>query len=139
MPFQTGPRLILAALLATGLVALPAAAQELYQWKDANGVTHYSDTPPPAGAEHSVRYISHNGAASRAASPEAEEATSGESEACLAARNNLAMLKSDGPVGEDTDGDGVADSELDAAQRSAQLQLAEASIRVHCAQPASAD
>ena len=139
MPFQTGPRLILAALLATSLLALPAAAQELYQWKDANGVTHYSDTPPPSGAEHSVRYISNTGAASRASSASTDEETSGESEACLAARNNLAMLKSDGPVGQDTDGDGVADTELDAAQRHAQLQLAEASIRVHCAQPASAD
>ena len=133
MPFQTGPRLILAALLATALLALPAAAQELYQWKDANGVTHYSDTPPPAGADHSVRYISHSGAASRATSATVEEAAT-ESESCLAARNNLAMLRSDGPIGTDTDGDGVADTELDPAQRHAQLQLAEASIRVHCAQ-----
>src|SRR5690606_41550992 len=99
MPFQTGPRLILAALLATGLVALPAAAQEPYQWKDANGVTHYSDTPPPAGAEHSVRHISHTGAARRAASPAAEEPTSGASEACPAARNTLALLQSAGPAG----------------------------------------
>lgn len=137
MTFQTGPRLILAAVLATGLLALPAAAQELYQWKDANGVTHYSDTPPPAGSEHSVRYIRQNGAATSASS--SVEEGPAESDACLAARNNLEMLRGEGPVGEDTDGDGIADNELDASQREAQLQLAEAAMRVHCAQPASAD
>ena len=137
MTFQTGPRLILAAVLATGLLAAPAAAQELYQWKDANGVTHYSDTPPPAGADHSVRYIRQNGAATAASSSEAEGAA--ENDTCLAARNNLEMLRGEGPVGQDTDGDGIADTELDAAQREAQLQLAEAAMRVHCAQAAGAD
>ena len=36
---------IAALLLAT---ALPSDAQQrVYQWKDAKGVTHYTDMPPP--------------------------------------------------------------------------------------------
>ena len=35
--------LAIAGLLAT----LPALAAKVYQWKDAQGVTHYSDAPPP--------------------------------------------------------------------------------------------
>ena len=137
MSLQTGPRLTLVALLATGLLAMPAAAQELYQWKDANGVTHYSDTPPPTGSDHSVRYITQSGATPRTV--EEPAAAPDGSGACETARSNLDLLRSDGPVGEDTDGDGVPDSELTDAQREAQLQLAEASIRVHCGGAAVAD
>ncbi|MES2743658.1 MAG: glutaredoxin family protein [Pseudomonadota bacterium] len=40
------------AKLKVGLVLLlcaGAASAQLYKWKDANGVTHFSDTPPAAG------------------------------------------------------------------------------------------
>ena len=41
--------LLVPACLAGVLIvlALPALAGEVYQWKDAKGVTHYSDAPPP--------------------------------------------------------------------------------------------
>lgn len=42
--------LSLAAAVSTGVVSLPAAA-EIYKWVDERGVTHYSDQPPPAGAQ----------------------------------------------------------------------------------------
>ncbi len=29
------------------VLATPAFAAKVYQWKDAKGVTHYSDSPPP--------------------------------------------------------------------------------------------
>ena len=35
---------LLLALLAVGL---PAAATDMYSWTDANGVKHFSDSPPP--------------------------------------------------------------------------------------------
>jgi hypothetical protein len=35
---------LLLVLLATGL---PAAAADMYSWTDANGVKHFSDSPPP--------------------------------------------------------------------------------------------
>src|SRR5690606_28232647 len=31
------------------LAAAPLAAQQVYKWKDANGVTQYTSTPPPEG------------------------------------------------------------------------------------------
>jgi hypothetical protein len=43
-------RVCLALLLVAGLVAHDASAQakqDFYRWKDASGVTHYSETPPP--------------------------------------------------------------------------------------------
>ena len=42
----------LAALLAGLIVASAAHAQatRVYQWKDAQGVTHYADHPPPEQA-----------------------------------------------------------------------------------------
>ena len=45
------PRLPILALAAAGLLAASAVqGGEVYQWKDANGVTHYSQTPPPKGS-----------------------------------------------------------------------------------------
>ena len=29
-----------------------ASAQQIYKWKDANGVTHFSQTPPPSSGTH---------------------------------------------------------------------------------------
>jgi hypothetical protein len=48
-PFTTmaRPFAILLALLATGLLALPAEAQ--WKWKDKGGHVQYSDLPPPPG------------------------------------------------------------------------------------------
>ena len=37
---------LLGAGLLVALVAAPALAGEVYKWKDAQGVTHYSDAPP---------------------------------------------------------------------------------------------
>jgi hypothetical protein len=42
--------LLLAMIIGTGFVALPAAAQT-YKWTDADGKVHYSDQPPPANAK----------------------------------------------------------------------------------------
>ena len=35
---------------ATPAATTAAMAGDLYQWKDANGVTHYSQTPPASGS-----------------------------------------------------------------------------------------
>lgn len=118
-------------LAAAGLalaIALPAMSGELYQWKDANGVTHYSDAPPPAGADYRNRTIGNRGSASVA--EEAEAST--ESSQCTSARANLALLQGDGPVGADTDNDGKPDAAFSADERASQTQQAEAAIKVHC-------
>ena len=42
--------LLYAAVLGAGL-AFPATAATVHKWVDDNGVTHYSDQPPPPAAE----------------------------------------------------------------------------------------
>ena len=106
-----------------------ASAGELYQWKDANGVTHYSDAPPPTGADYENRTIRNSGTAS--VKTETAEAPA-ENAQCTTARANLELLQGEGPVGNDTDKDGKPDAAFSAEQRAAQTQLAEAAIKVHC-------
>ncbi|MBL8484094.1 MAG: DUF4124 domain-containing protein [Rhodocyclaceae bacterium] len=43
MDQRLGLSLLVSGLLAAG----PAAGQNVYRWVDAQGVTHYSETPPP--------------------------------------------------------------------------------------------
>lgn len=46
-------RLPLICLLVLFLApALACAEQHIYQWTDANGITHYSDSPPPRGVKY---------------------------------------------------------------------------------------
>lgn len=120
----TRPLPRLGAMALAFAMALPAVAGELYQWKDADGVTHYSDSPPPTGADYENRTIRDSGAASVAGGTAESQ--------CATARTNLAKLQGDDPVGADVDGDGKPDAEFTAGQRAAQTRLAEAAIQVHC-------
>lgn len=133
----SGPGTLGAGVLAVLLLAsLPAVAGEVYQWKDANGVTHYSDAPPPTG-EYSNRTIEQRTASADVAAAQAEAPP--EDTACTDARSNLELLRSDQPIGLDSDGDGEPDSTLTPEQRTAQTTLAEAAIGVHCASTPDVD
>ncbi len=57
-PAQTCPQLILFALLVAG----PAFAG-VYKWTDAQGKTHYSDTPPPAAKTTQLKLQTYAGPA----------------------------------------------------------------------------
>ena len=123
-----------AGLVLLMAMAAPAIAGELYQWKDANGVTHYSDSPPPGKADYKNRTIRDSGAASVATDKAADAAPVNTQ--CATARGNLALLQGDGPVGTDTDKDGKPDTAFTAAERTAQAELAKAAINVHCSETA---
>jgi len=118
--------------LSTGLSGLlllasaSAGATDMYKWKDANGVTHYSETPPQ-GQQYEARRL--NG--SDPVQPEAKAAAV-ESPQCTTARQNLSLLGSGKQVLQDTDGDGKPDTPLDDGQRDAQRNLAEAAVRAYC-------
>jgi glutaredoxin len=45
------------ALVLFMLLCAGAANAQMYKWKDARGVTHYSDTPPPPGAAAATRPV----------------------------------------------------------------------------------
>ena len=111
------------------LVAALAQAQSstVYQWKDANGVTQYSERPPTGGKAESRR-ISHRGDIGEAV----PATTASEAPACTSARANLALLNGSGPIGRDTNGDGVPDTALTAEQRQTEKQQAEKDVSSFC-------
>ena len=127
------PLTVLAAALALG--AAPAAfAGEVYQWKDANGVTHYSQTPPPQG-KFAARSIYHR---EQAAEGQPVEAAPTESRQCITARGNIELLQSGTKLQLDSDGDGKADKDLDDSARAEQLRIAQTVARVNCSPTSTA-
>ena len=134
-PRASQPRVL--PLLAAALLAFacPAIAGEVYQWKDAKGVTHYSDSPPPDKGAYRNRSVRSDAPAPQetAAAAEPGDAKPADNTQCMIARRNLDQLKSNAPVGLDANNDGKPDVEMDAEQRAAQVQLAEAGIKAWCA------
>ena len=118
----------LAIALALTVAAAPALAQQqrVYQWKDANGVTHYADMPPTQ--THKSRDIDNKSGNA------AEVATlkTAESPQCLDARANLKRLQGGETLGIDTNGDGKSDRELSAQERSSQTELNLAAVKAYC-------
>ena len=145
--------------LGVGCIALvalaPGFAQAVYQWKDAKGVTHYSDTPPK-DANRAVRTVevpppppvSPSAAKStpvsaatvaRAPAAPAVDPVVAQREAaaragqCKQAQDNLAILQANAAVAVDEDGDGKSDKVLDQAQRDSQVKSMQATIQSACA------
>jgi hypothetical protein len=123
------------AILATLLFSLAGVSQagDLYQWKDAKGVSHYSDSPPPEG-----QYQARNIQVRDGQKPLAVETrvTTAASANCTLAKANLERLKAGGDIGLDADGDGKPDAPLNAEERTSQTQLAETNIQKFCTTPA---
>jgi hypothetical protein len=115
--------LALVALLA----ALPALAATVYQWKDAKGVTHYADAPPPDRKGVQNRELDDGPAA-----PAEQAAKPGENPNCVIARKNLVQLKGNQPVGQDANGDGQPDSYMSAEERAKQVQKTEIMLAKQC-------
>ena len=130
-----------ACLLLAGTAL--AQAGKVYQWKDAGGVTHYSDEPPPKGQYESRKVASDAGKPLEASPAETAlpaattpaPASKGEQVAmanCATARSNLARLQAGGDIGLDADGDGKPDAPLDAGAVAKQTELAQANINRYC-------
>ncbi|HEY1070850.1 DUF4124 domain-containing protein [Thermomonas sp.] len=118
----------LALALALAAAVTPAIAQQrVYQWKDANGVTHYTDVAPKQS--HQARDIEVQDG--RPATPAAKAQ---ESEQCTNARANVARLQGGDPIGMDANGDGKPDRNLTADERKAQLDLNQAAVKAFCTQ-----
>ncbi|HEY4582198.1 MAG TPA: DUF4124 domain-containing protein [Lysobacter sp.] len=122
-------RLSTLVLLPLALAALPVGAGQVYTWKDAKGVTHYSDSPP-AGRKTAARTFGE-----RPAAPMAPKAVANAD--CSNARGNLRLLQGTGKVGVDDDRDGKADRELTAAERATRLKVAQGEVELYCDQPAA--
>lgn len=132
------PRTLTRSVLAPAIglclgLAVAAAAQagDVYKWKDASGVTHYSQTPPPKGSAEYRMYLY----------AKREQAKAGESPAdtqCATARSNVSLLESGRPLRRDTNGDGKPDADLNEKDRAQQLELARMVLRANCGGQAAA-
>lgn len=120
----------IAVAIALLLVAAPGLAQQqrVYQWKDAKGVTHYTDMPP--AQSHSSRDINNRGSA-----PDLATVKAVENPQCAASRDNLQRLQANQALGVDTNGDGKSDRNLSSDERASQIELNQAAIKAYC--PAS--
>jgi len=116
------------------LASAPLAAQQVYKWKDANGVTQYSSTPPPEGSTYETREIRNHQPQAQQAGDEAPAEDPG----CAIARGNLALLNGLDKLGPDEDGDGRPDRTYTDAERADQIALAQAAIKVRCTTPPAA-
>ncbi len=122
-------RALSTALLAASVLATAAAsAGEVYQWKDANGVTHYSQTPPAQG-KFQQRTITQRVSAAAPAQPTAERTVSPQ---CATAQRNIELLQGGSRLQVDSNGDGQPDGDLDDADRQKQLEIAQTVARVNC-------
>ena len=117
----------IAVAIALLLVAAPGLAQQqrVYQWKDAKGVTHYTDMPP--AQSHSSRDIDNKGNA-----PEIATVKAVENPQCAASRANLQKLQANQTIGVDADGDGKSDRNLSSDERASQIELNQAAIKAYC-------
>lgn len=95
----------------TALLATTVQAQQVYKWKDAKGVLHYTQTPPPARYSQSVniktRSLPAPAANSQETAPAADSSANATSktvaagskpaklsaEACKGLQDNLALLQ----------------------------------------------
>lgn len=109
------------------VLAAPAFAQKVYQWKDAQGVTHYSDSPPPDQVIKGRAMPNKDGQATQA--PVAKPVVNAN---CSNARSNLAVLQGTGAVGVDEDKDGKPDRNLTDSERGNRTELAQAQIKTYC-------
>ena len=118
---------VLALCLATSSTV---QAQQVYQWKDKNGVTHYSDSPPPNQTVQNRRINQYGAAAPDTVQPAGKSV---ENPQCTTARMNLQVLAANkGAVQQDTDGDGKPDTTLDDTGRENQRNLAEVAVKAYC-------
>ena len=131
-------RALISALAASALalaLAAPAGAwQQVYKWKDANGVTHYSQDPPPAGKFESRTIVNRTPAPASGAQPGDKPA---ESPQCARARSNIDLINSGVALKVDSDNDGKPDRDINDAERKRQLDLNQIVLRANCSAPAN--
>ena len=118
------------ASLVLLMAATAASAADMYRWKDSNGVNHYSESPPSSKTQAFRSFIIQNPMTPRPSSKADKPAD--QPPACLNARHNLQLLTSNSKVMIDKDGDGKAETPLNADQMAQQKALAEEAIKASC-------
>jgi len=145
-------RLLLLVLLAVSLPAL--ASTQVYSWTDANGVKHFSDSPPPASVNAQKIKVrgavtteepaaepapgsepaKPNGPAPAAVQPIARslaDSAENRDKQCQTAKKNLDILQGSYPVSAPPAADGTARVMDDAARKEATGRAAE-QVKFYC-------
>lgn len=132
-------RLLAAALLLS--IGPGAGAAEVYKWIDEEGVTHYSQQPPPQGEEVVIETRPGSQSAPEAAgnggdgddTADGDEAD-GEQETiadfCADMRDEQGILQGDGPVR--VKGEDGTLTKLDDEARAERLERIESQLEEHC-------
>ncbi len=138
-------RTLTALLVATVVVAAAApAAAQIYKWKDAKGVTKYSESPPPKGSytvQESPRPAPAPATPAASSTPPTgmnANATASADPRCDTARKNMIALQGKGGVTQDSNNDGKPDRTLNDAERASELEVTRATLKAYnCAEPAA--
>lgn len=131
-------RYMLLGLLAATLSFNALAGDKVYKWKDASGVTHFTDTPPPKGTQFDDLRL--KGGTTVAAAPEeviksADDAAAAKAQSdasksrCEQARTRLALLESPVDVTTMQDGKSVVMSK---EARAAETNVAKTQVASYC-------
>ncbi|HXS73971.1 MAG TPA: DUF4124 domain-containing protein [Rhodanobacteraceae bacterium] len=149
-------RLLAPAVLAVAALALAASAgAQVYKWKDASGIVHYSDAPPTNGTNYQKVRLSSNTATPVSATPvTAASAAAGavpaagaqpapastakipdtadnRAKLCKDLSNNITLLDSSQPL---TAGDASSPQQnMSDVQRRQELATARAQKQLYCA------
>jgi hypothetical protein len=134
-------RYMLLGLLAATLSLNALAGDKVYKWKDANGVTHFTDTPPPKGTQFDDLRLK---GGTTVAAPEdqkppeteaAAKATAGAAKSrCDQARQRLALLTGPTDLTTMQDGKPVV---MTKEARTAETNVARTQVQNYCEATAS--
>jgi hypothetical protein len=139
---QFHPLTLTLALAMAWAGADACAAERIYQWTDAQGVTHYTDRPPAQGEYRDRQVDGRQPARTPMAEPEpvgddtivaenADMLALQRQENCNRARQNLNTLRRSPQVRLDRDGDGTPEP-LSDAERTHQMEVAAQQVRRYC-------
>ena len=137
--------LMFGLVVAAAGLAHAADNNKVYKWKDANGVTHFSDAPPPKGQQFdNVKIVGQSApittndaakpvdpAASPTAAASAEPGSDAErkSQRCAQARQREQLLAGQSQLTIKRDGKDVL---LDGNERASELAIARTQVEQYC-------
>jgi cytoskeletal protein RodZ len=133
------------------LLVAPLATAQVYKWTDAQGITHYSESPPPGNTKYSQVSVATGSDTSAASSSSAASNSSGDSsqsssssttpaqtpdtpenraKLCASLKANISTLQGSGPVV--MQGPGGEQHLLNADQRKQQLDAGQSQYQQYC-------
>ena len=130
-------------LLAVALLLLASQVfAQAYKWTDSAGTVHYSETPPPTGTKFQRMTTTGSSeplaqpapapakpATAAAAAQPVADTPANRAKFCGTLKTNLDMLKGDGPLVIQQDGQ---QKNVDEDQRKSQMNMAQAQYQQYC-------